>query len=81
MWESVEADRSFHVLCRRVESNDRILDDAVTTARKPPDFAAINRLKQKAKGCPAGRIAHAHNIVGLAGVRIELKGRGNAQKQ
>jgi hypothetical protein len=32
---SVEADRSFHVLCGRVESNKRIRDDAVTNVRKP----------------------------------------------
>jgi hypothetical protein len=48
---------------------------------KAGPFATINRLKQKAKGCPAGHIAHAHNIVGLGGVRIELQGRGNAQDQ
>ena len=36
-------------------------------------FESVNRLKQKAKGCPEDRIAPTNNNVGLSGVRIELR--------
>src|SRR5262249_25579312 len=79
-WESVEAALTFPILAGRVESNTPVGDNAVTNARRGL-FEGVNRLKQKAKGCPADRIAPAHNNVGLTGVRIELQGRGNAQNQ
>ena len=64
-----------------VESNTPFGDDPVTNARTFALTAAVNRLKQKAKGCPADRIPSTYNIVGLSGVKIELQGRGNAQNQ
>src|SRR4029078_4606230 len=46
----IEMDRSFHVLCRRVESNKRIHDDAVTNVRKPAHLPPLTAGNKRQKG-------------------------------